>query len=142
MRAKPPQYEQKAPLGSEFGLGFLGRQDKTSSLQYHERATKRRAIEGSGKKKKKSRTDSLEHQRTRSTHRKDTTTCAGRNRAPSVTTFILPLLCQTRDVVDKEEEVIRKHTRESFFALSIEAAALGVTYRSDVDNCSRNEGNQ
>ena len=94
------------------------------------------------RQKKKSRTDSLEHQRTRSTHRKDTTTCVGGDRAPSVTTFISPLLCQTCDGVGKEEEVIRKHKRESFLALSIEAAALWVTYRSDVDNCYRNEGNK
>ena len=96
------------------------------------------------KKKKRRRTDSLEHQRTRSTHREDTTTsCAGQNRAPSVRTLISPSLCHACDNVDKEEEVIRKHTRESFLALSIEAAALGVTYRSDVNDFYRNiEGNQ
>ena len=115
---------------------------KTKRHHYSIMSAQRKEGPSRAPAKKKSRTDSIEHQRTRSTHRKYTTTCAGRNRAPSVTTFILPLLCQTRDVVDKEEEVIRKHTRESFFALSIEAAALGVTYRSDVDNCSRNEGNQ
>ena len=88
----------------------------------------------SARRKKGGRTDSLEHRRTRSTHHEDTTTCAWRNRAPSVTTFISPLLCHTGDDVDKEE-VIRKHTRETSLALSIEVTVSGVTYLSEVNNC-------
>ena len=54
------------------------------------------------KNRNQGRTRSIKHQRTRSTHRKDTTICVRRNRAPFVTTFISPLLCRTCDGVDKE----------------------------------------
>ena len=66
------------------------------------------------KNRNRGRTHSIEHQRTRSTHREDITTCVKRNRALSVTTFISPLLCQNLRWCNKEEEVITKHTRESF----------------------------
>ena len=138
--SRSPNANRKHPWAHEFGLIIKTKRHHYSIMSARQKEGPSRVL---AKNRNRGQTHSIEHQRIRSTHREDTTTCAGRNRAPSVTTFISPLLCQTCDGVDKEEKVIRKHTREPFLALSIEAAALGVTYWSDVNNCYRNlEGNQ
>ena len=111
--------------GMNLGLDYLTVMAKRH--RSHERATKRRAIEGSDKAKR-SRTDSHEQPTHSSTCHKDTTTCAGRNRAPSASVTKLhfpPSFC----CCFVKPAVVLRRRRKSFRNICANhSLCLGVTY--------------